>query len=370
MAKPAPKAEGPAPLVRLAALERQNRRLRRALVVLAAVVIVALGAAAVALVAPYNAQVGLYLGQLLGRPEVVETKKTIVEAEQFVLRARDGRVRATLGLRGENSMGLDLYDAAGKARAGLDLGSDGEANLWLGADDGQVAASFNGRGVRIGASGRPGASLTPAGLSLLDAAQRPRVTLAAKEDGTTSLTLNDREGKTGALVDVAAEGSRLGLFYGGGVRAGIGYGRGGSQLNLFSEDGQDHATLSLMPDGSTSLLFHDQQGHQRIALGVLANDVAGLSLFDKGDKQRGTLSVTGDNTPHLELYDGAGARRAALALSAEGLPGLQLEDRGQPRAVLGVSAGGDGRRTARATSASSLLLFDKDGALVFQAPVY
>src|SRR5262249_60510913 len=153
MAKPAPKVEGPAPLARLAALERQNRRLRRALVVLAVVVIVALGAAAVALVAPYNAQVGLYLGQLLGRPEVVETKKTIVEAEQFVLRGRDGKVRATLGLRGENSMGLDLYDAAGKARAGLGPGSHGEASLWLGADDGRGAAALDGLGVRSSASG-------------------------------------------------------------------------------------------------------------------------------------------------------------------------------------------------------------------------
>ena len=105
-----------------------------------------------------------------------------------------------------------------------------------------------------------------------------------------------------------------------------------------------------MPDGSTGLLFHDRQGHQRIALGVLANDVAGLSLFDKADKQHGTLSVMADTTPHLELYDGGGARGSRS--SPRALPGLQLEDRGQPRAVLGVSSG-DGRRTGRAASASS-----------------
>src|SRR5690242_18448632 len=88
------------------------------------------GVAAVALVAPYDAAIGVWLGDAFGRAEV-ESKKTIIEAEQFVLRAPDGKARATLGLREENAMGLDLYDGAGHARAGLDLAPDGTGSVWL-----------------------------------------------------------------------------------------------------------------------------------------------------------------------------------------------------------------------------------------------
>jgi hypothetical protein len=45
--------------------------------------VVVLVVAGAALVAPYNAPLGFYLGEVLGRPEVVESKKTILEAEQF-----------------------------------------------------------------------------------------------------------------------------------------------------------------------------------------------------------------------------------------------------------------------------------------------
>src|SRR5215468_6730770 len=148
---PGPKAEPPPeppnveaksesnPLLdRLVVVERQNRRLRRLTVGLLLFTLIALVVAGGALVAPYNAQLGFWLGELLGRPEVVEAKKTILEAEQFVVRGRDGKVRATLAVRGDTAMGLDLYDEAGKARAGLDLGSDGQPNLWLAARDGQV----------------------------------------------------------------------------------------------------------------------------------------------------------------------------------------------------------------------------------------
>src|SRR5690349_18914291 len=114
------KTERPPVLERLEAIERANRRLRRLVSALA-----------------------VLLGEVVGRPEIVETKKTIVEAEQFVLRAADGKVRATLALRDSNTAGLDLYDANGKGRAGLDLNGEGHPNLWLAAADGTVTVSAN-----------------------------------------------------------------------------------------------------------------------------------------------------------------------------------------------------------------------------------
>lgn len=362
------KTDDPKLLERLAALELRSRRQRRLAVLLAVSTVLALGIAAVALVAPYEPRISVWLGEAFG-PPVVETRKTIVEAEQFILRASDGKVRATLGLRGESASGLDFYDANGRARAGLDLAADGQGNLWLATQDGQVTGSFSARGLHVNEVGAGSSFLGGAGLTLIDRNQKDRVGLLIKDEDAPSLTLYDKDGRTGALVDVSGEGSRLGLFYGGVVRAGIGHGRGGSQLNLFGDDGRDHATLGVMPDGATGLLFHDQDGKQRLTLGVLGNDVSGVSVFDKGEKQRAGLSVLADGSPHLELFDAIGTRRAGLALSQEGLPGLQLEDRGQLRAVLGA-APADGRQPGRKSSASSLLLFDKDGSLVFQAPVY
>jgi hypothetical protein len=357
-------------LDRVALVERRSRRLRWLTVLLALSSLLAIGVAAVALVAPYNAPIGLWLGEAFGRPEEVEAKKTIIEAEQFVLRGPDGKVRATLALRDESAMGLDLYDASGRARAGLDLASDGQGSVWLAAADGQVTAAFNAHGLRVTDPGGETAVVGGNGFTLVDRNQKGRAGLVMKNDDAPSLTLYDGDGRTGALVDVSAEGSRLGLFFGGVVRAGIGHGRGGSQLNLFGDDGRDHATLGLSPDGSAGLYFHDDDGKQRLTLG-LGNDVAALSIFDKTEKERADLTLTGDGTPRLQLFDGAGTRRAGLALSPEGLPGLLLEDRGQPRAILGAAAGDAKSGTpGRKPSTSSLLLYDKDGSLVFQAPVY
>src|SRR5438093_6656653 len=155
--------EEPAVLDRLAALEKQHRTLRRTAIGLAVFGTVTLAAAVAALVAPYNAPLGFYLGEILGRPEVVEAKKTILEAEQFSLRAPDGKVRATLGVRDEKALGLDLFDESGRARAGLDLGPDGQPSFWLAADDGQVVLSFNTRGVRVADPTDGGSFLTAAG---------------------------------------------------------------------------------------------------------------------------------------------------------------------------------------------------------------
>ena len=363
--EPPEKPEPPSLLELVAALDRQHRRLRWTVVALTLVTLIALAGAGAALLAPYNAELGLYLRRWLGRPETIASEKTILEAEKFALRTPDGKVRAALAARDDATPSLALYDDDGTARAGLELGTDGQANLWFAGKDGQVTVSLNPRSLRL-TDAEGGVFVTRSALVLADRKQRNRVTLGVKPDGSPSLTLADKEGRTGALVDVVDEGSRLGLFYDGLVRAGLGFGPGGSQLNLYGDDGKDHATLSLAPDGATDLTFHDRDGKQRAALGVLPNNASGLSLFDKGGSHRVALSVVPDGSPRLELFDAGGTRRADLALSAEGLPALQLEDKGQPRAVLG--AGSEGKR--KASTPSSLLLFDKDGSVIFQAPIY
>src|SRR5947207_2652294 len=92
------KTEAPEPLNLLelvVALDRQHRRLRWTVVGLTLVTLVALAGAGAALLAPYNAQLGLYLRRWLGRPETIAVEKRILEAEKFALRTPDGKVRAS-----------------------------------------------------------------------------------------------------------------------------------------------------------------------------------------------------------------------------------------------------------------------------------
>src|SRR5437016_12423346 len=135
------KSEKPEPaelLALIAALHRQHRRLRWTVLALTLVTLVALAGAGAALVAPYNAELGLYLRRWLGRPETITVEKTILEAEKFALRTPDGKVRAALAARDDATPSLALYDGDGTARAGLELGADGQANLWFAGQDGQV----------------------------------------------------------------------------------------------------------------------------------------------------------------------------------------------------------------------------------------
>ena len=48
-----------------------------------------------------------------------------LEAEQFVLRGADGKVRGAMGITSDGSVGLNLADVKGQTRITLDLAADG-----------------------------------------------------------------------------------------------------------------------------------------------------------------------------------------------------------------------------------------------------
>src|SRR5207247_8778653 len=128
------KTEAPEPLNLLelvVALDRQHRRLRWTVVGLTLVTLVALAGAGAALLAPYNAQLGLYLRRWLGRPETIAVEKTILEAEKFALRTPAGKVRAALAARDDATPSLALYDGDGPARAALHPGAAAEPDRCL-----------------------------------------------------------------------------------------------------------------------------------------------------------------------------------------------------------------------------------------------
>lgn len=101
--------------------------------------------------------------------------------------------------------------------------------------------------------------------------------------------------------------------------------------------------------------FFDGRGKRRARVGVgLRDDAPHLVLFDAQENPRASLSLKGDGAPGLDLLDAQGKARAALGVLPDGVPGLGLADaQGKVRAGL---------------RESSLVLFDKDGKVLWRAP--
>src|SRR2546426_10083427 len=95
------KSEKPEPadlLALVAALHRQHRRLRWTVVMLTLVTLVALAGAGAALLAPYNAELGLYLHRWLGPPGTIASEKSIHQDEKVAPPTPDGTVRAAIAV--------------------------------------------------------------------------------------------------------------------------------------------------------------------------------------------------------------------------------------------------------------------------------
>jgi hypothetical protein len=105
-----------------------------------------------------------------------EQPAKIVEAERFVLRDSNGRIRAELGAGEASSIGLKLYDGKGHVRVEVVVAKDGAS-----------------------------------GLQLWDEHGMPRVILALDPDqpyvAAPSLSLTGKDGRGGVVLSVAPDGS-------------------------------------------------------------------------------------------------------------------------------------------------------------------
>ena len=156
---------------RLQRVERDNRRLRRAAVVLV------LGIAAVVLMGQARAQ------------------RRTVEAEAFVVRDRGGQVRALLRAFDNGAVGLSFYDPGGAPRAWLRVLTDGTPGLVLSDQAGQTRTLLNVQGDGL------------AGLLLYDQNGNARAWLNVLADGTGGLALFDETRESRAWLRVLADGS-------------------------------------------------------------------------------------------------------------------------------------------------------------------
>lgn len=166
---------------RIAAVEADNRRLRRLSFVLITITAVLAGLA-VAL---------MFVASRYGLPG---STAEIVAARQFVMRGADGKVRGLWGTDEKGAVRLVLQDEGGQPRMRLSLLDDGAAGFALIDSAGHNRAVF---------AMLPDQSIS---LALADATGKTRSVLGLARDGSSSLIFTDRNGVPRTTMAVDARG--------------------------------------------------------------------------------------------------------------------------------------------------------------------
>ncbi len=156
----------------------------------------------------------------------------------------------------------------------------------------------------------------------------------------------------------------------GNLRASLGVAGVASALTLFDQNGKLYATLGGRGDSTPHLELYAQTGPARASLGILDGRPALIHRNESGKLEAtASLSIGWGGVPALMLDDQNGKLRAALSVQANG-PSLDLfDEKENTRAVLGHAAL-ESKTTGivEQRPASSLVLFDKDGKVIWKAP--
>ena len=186
-----------------------------------------------------------------------------------------------------------------------------------------------------------------ASLTLSDANGNPRGMLVVLRDGVAGVALRDQRGRLRLVVQLDSGGA--------------------PSLRLLGTDARARAELSFR-EGTAALVLKDSAGADRLVLDQTPQGGPHLSLLGAlGDAGAG-LSLTANGSPLVGLYHGRA--RTSLRLDDDGSTHLDLYDQdGRLGAALLSSTRATPETTAVGNlSGSSLVLRDKNGRIVFQAP--
>lgn len=228
-------------LVRLARLERENRRLRLS----------AIGCGML-----------LFAWTACSVSQEVEGQ---VAARRFVLLAEDGSEKGVLEVDSKGNPMLTLRNA----QASAILTTNGPS-LLLRGEDGKT-------GVFAGVDGKQSSRIELYSSRLLDGLR-----LVTHADGTSGVYGLDKEGR-----------ARVGLES---------FAAGGAGLHLRDPQGVVRTQVSIDPADQPSVILADKSGARRIGLLVGAEDgQPSLEIADELGRPRAELTTLFDGTPHLEL---------------------------------------------------------------------
>ena len=131
-----------------------------------------------------------------------------------------------------------------------------------------------------------------------------------------------------------------------------------------------YIALATSLDDKPGLEISDKGRNVRIYLGKLIAGIISLDLASESGKQDISLSLYSEGGGTLSFKDKRGKERVELALGKDGKPRFTLSDSNEKsRAVLGVTSlemTSTGAVEERAES--SLVLFGKNGKVIWQAP--
>jgi hypothetical protein len=125
----------------------------------------------------------LMTGALLLMGQTGARQPQRLEAEQFVLRSNDGKVRGALGITPDGAVGFNLADVNGQTRITLDVSADGSPGLDFYDPQGKLGATF-----ALGPTGTPG-------LGVYDASGKLRTSLDVPAANTPGLAFYHEGGK-------------------------------------------------------------------------------------------------------------------------------------------------------------------------------
>lgn len=142
-----------------------------------------------------------------------------------------------------------------------------------------------------------------------------------------------------------------------------------SKFVLRDEDGKVRATLGIEQHEPT-LTFQDANGNDRIVIADLpgAGPAIALGSYLKGTGPSLVFGVTAASAV-IEFRDQQGVKRASIESDSDGPAIKLLDNNGKERATIGrtnVESKEDGTVTMRPES--SLVLFDRDGNVVWKTP--
>ena len=125
----------------------------------------------------------LCTGALVLMGQVSPVPGRSVEAQQFVLRGSDGKVRGAMGIADDGTVGINLNDLKGQSRITVDLAADGSPGLDLYDQNGKMRATL-----ALGPAGTPG-------LGFYDPTGKLRTSLDVPAHETPGLAFYHRNGK-------------------------------------------------------------------------------------------------------------------------------------------------------------------------------
>jgi len=145
------------------------------------------------------------------------------------------------------------------------------------------------------------------------------------------------------------------------------------EINLLGLDRKPRIKLAVDQNGEPGLHYYDEKGRYRAGFSV-GQGTPSLTMRDKSGLrlQIGLMKLisTGDEWPTILLMDKKGVERAILTLDIEGRPHLALKNaKGDNRVFIGCGDLKYSQTDAIGKGPfSSLVLFDKQGKVIWQAP--